>query len=129
LHDAGDTTLYAIGVMAWEVQAHVRPGKVPLIAEIEKERAFPFDEALETVEGQVFRHSRSELAELQCDHDFSTVKAEIRDLGSEASHTSGTAKSRLQDKLAATKARIEDRIKRVKGACRDRGAKPPRHGS
>jgi len=97
-----------------EAQARVLPGKVALVAEIEEEWVIPVDSALEAVGGQVFRRSRSELAEAQFDHDIVTVKAEIRELESEASHASGAAKTRLQAQLDAAKARLDTAMQRAR---------------
>ncbi len=97
-----------------EAQARVLPGKVALVAEIEEEWVIPVDAALEAVGGQVFRRSRSELAEAQFDHDIASVKAEIRELESEASHASGAAKTRLQAKLDTAKVRLDTAMKRAR---------------
>jgi len=97
-----------------EAQSRVLPGKVALVAEIEEEWIIPVDAALEAVGGQVFRRSRSELAEAQFDHEIVTVKAEIRELESEASHASGAARTRLQTQLDAARARLDTAMQRAR---------------
>lgn len=91
---------------------HLQPGKVALVAEIEEEWVIPVDAALEAAGGQVFRRARSEVAEAQFDHDIAAFKAEIKELESEASHASGAAKTKLQAKLATTKASLDDAVHR-----------------
>ena len=91
---------------------HLQPGKVALVAEIEEEWVIPVDAALEAAGGQVFRRARSEVAEAQFDHDIAAFKAEIKELESEASHASGAAKTKLQAKLATTKASLGDAVHR-----------------
>lgn len=91
---------------------HLQPGKVALVAEIEEEWVIPVDAALEAAGGQVFRRARSEVAEEQFDHDVAAFKAEIKELESEASHASGAAKTKLQAKLATTKASLDDAVHR-----------------
>ena len=90
----------------------LQPGKVALVAEIEEEWTVPVDTALEAAGGQVFRRSRTEVAEAQFDHDIAAFKAEIKELESEASHASGAAKVKLQAKLAATTASLDASVKR-----------------
>lgn len=91
---------------------HLQPGKVALVAEIEEEWVIPVDLALEAAGGQVFRRARSEVAELQFDHDIAAVKGEIKELEAEASHATGTALARLQDKLVAAKAGLDAAVHR-----------------
>ncbi len=97
-----------------EAQAQLLPGKVALVAEIEEEWVLPVDVGLEAAGGRVFRRSRSDLAEVQFDHDIAVVKSEIRDLESEASHASGAAKARLQVKLDAARARLNAAMQRAR---------------
>jgi uncharacterized membrane protein len=92
---------------------HLKPGKVALVAEIEEEWVIPVDQALEALGGQVFRRSRTEVAEAQFDHDIAALKAEIKDLESEASHASGVARTQLQARLAATKASLDGAVQRA----------------
>jgi len=91
---------------------HLQPGTVALVAEVEEEWVIPVDVALEALGAQVFRRSRTELAEAQVDHDIATFKAEIKELESEASHASGAAKAQLQTKLAASKASLDSAVHR-----------------
>ncbi len=91
---------------------HLQPGKVALVAEIEEEWVIPVDSALEAAAGQVFRRTRTEVAEAQFDHDIAAFKAEIKELESEASHASGAAKTKLQAKLATTKASLDGAVHR-----------------
>jgi uncharacterized membrane protein len=97
-----------------EAQNLLLPGKVALIAEIEEEWIIPVDVALEAVGGQVFRHSRSELLEAQLNHDVAAFKGEIKDLEDEASSATGSARTRLETKLAAAQVRLEDAVARAK---------------
>jgi uncharacterized membrane protein len=92
---------------------HLQPGKVALVAEIEEEWVTPVDLALESAGGQIFRRTRSEVAEAQFDHDITAFKAEVKALESEASHASGAAKTQLQTKLATTKAGLDAAVERA----------------
>jgi uncharacterized membrane protein len=91
---------------------HLQPGKVALVAELEEEWVIPVDVALEAAGGQVFRRTRTEVAEAQFDHDIAAFKAEIKELESEAAHASGAAKATLQSRLATTKASLEGAVHR-----------------
>jgi uncharacterized membrane protein len=92
----------------------LQPGKVALLAEIEEEWVIPVDTALEAAGGQVFRRSRTEVAEAQFDHDIAAFKSEIKGLEAEASQASGAAKSRLQAKLATAKESLDAALQRAK---------------
>lgn len=96
-----------------EATQHLQPGKVALVVEIEEDWVIPVDSALETAGGQVFRRTRSEVAEAQFDHDIAAFKSEIQELESEASHASGEVKNKLQAKLAATKASLDSAVNRA----------------
>lgn len=96
-----------------EATRHLQPGKVALVAEIEEEWTIPVDSALEAAGGQVFRRSRSEVAEAQFDHDISAMKSELHELETEASHASGAASAKLQAKLAAAKAGLDKAVHRT----------------
>jgi uncharacterized membrane protein len=97
-----------------EVDKHLQPGKVALVAEIEEEWLVPVDAALEAAGGYVFRRTRSEVAEAQFDHDIAALKSEIKELESEASHASGAVKTQLQAKLAMAKASLDSAVHRAK---------------
>ena len=92
---------------------HLQPGKAALVAEIEEEWVIPVDLALEAAGGQVFRRTRSELAEAQFDHDIAAFKSEIKELESEASHASGAGKTQLQAKLATAKSNLDGAVHRA----------------
>lgn len=96
-----------------EATQHLQRGKVALVVEIEEDWVIPVDSALETAGGQVFRRTRSEVAEAQFDHDIAAFKSEIRELESEASHASDEVKNKLQAKLAATKASLDSAVNRA----------------
>jgi len=97
-----------------EVTRHLQPGKVALVAEVEEEWVIPVDSALEAAGGQVFRRTRTELAEEQFDHDIAAFKSEIKALESEASHAGGAAQTTLQAKLAAAKSSLESTVQRAR---------------
>lgn len=92
---------------------HLQPGKVALVAEIEEEWVIPVDQALEAAGGQVFRRTRTEVAEAQFNHDIAAFKAEIKELENEASHASGAAKAKLLGKLDAAKADLDGAVHRA----------------
>jgi uncharacterized membrane protein len=92
---------------------HLKPGKVALVAEVEEEWVVPIDAALEAAGGQVFRRSRTEVAAAHFDHDVATFKAELASLDAEASHATGVAKTRLQTRLATTKAGLDAAVHRA----------------
>jgi uncharacterized membrane protein len=93
--------------------SHLQPGKVALVAEIEEEWVIPVDLALEAAGGQVFRRTRTEVAEAQFDHDIATFKADIQALESEASHATGAAKAKLQAKLVTAKSDLDGAVHRA----------------
>jgi uncharacterized membrane protein len=93
--------------------AHLQPGKVALVAEVEEEWVIPVDLALEAAGGHVFRRTRGEVAEAQFDHDIADFKAEIKALEAEASHASGAAKVKLQTKLTTAKADLDGAVHRA----------------
>ena len=82
------------------------------MAEIEEEWVIPVDVALEAAGGQVFRRTRTEVAEAQFGHDIAAFQAEIKELESEASHASGAAKAKLQARVATTKASLDGAVHR-----------------
>jgi uncharacterized membrane protein len=92
---------------------HLKPGKVALVAEVEEEWVVPIDAALEAAGGQVFRRSRTEVAAAHFDHDIAAIRAELASLESEASHATGVAKTRLQTRLATTKAGLDAAVHRA----------------
>lgn len=96
-----------------EATQHLQPGKVALLAEIEEEWVIPVDSALEAAGGQVLRRTRTDVAEAQFDDDIAAFKSEIKELDAEASHAAGAAKTRLQGKLAATKASLDGAMHRA----------------
>lgn len=67
-----------------ETERSLQPGKVAVVAEVEEEWVIPVDAAIEAVGGQVFRRSRTEVAETQFDHDIAAFKTEITELEAEA---------------------------------------------
>ena len=91
----------------------LKPGKVALVAEVEEEWVMPIDAALEAAGGQVFRHTRTEVAEAQYDHDIAALKSEIKDLEAEASHATGAAKTKLQSKITTAKAGLDAAVQRA----------------
>ena len=97
-----------------EAAKTLQPGKVALVAELEEEWVIPVDSALEAAGGQVFRRTRSEVAEAQYDHDIAAFKAEIRELEEEANEASGSAKLKLQAKLARTQISLDSAVERAK---------------
>lgn len=94
--------------------AHLQPGKVALVAEIEEEWVIPVDTALEAAGGHVFRRTRTEFAETQFDHDITAFKSEVKELESELLHASGSKKIQLQAKPAAAQTRLDDAIDRAR---------------
>jgi uncharacterized membrane protein len=96
-----------------EATQHLRPGKVALLAEVEEEWVIPVDSALEAAGGHVLRRTRTEVAEAQFDPDIAAFKSEIKELESEASHSGGAAKAKLQAKLDAAKTRLDGAVRRA----------------
>lgn len=95
-----------------EARQCLAPGKVALVAEVEEEWVIPVDTALQAVGGEVFRRTRSEVAEAQFDHDIAAFKSEITELESEASHAGDVAKTMLQAKLATAKSSLDGAVLR-----------------
>ena len=96
-----------------EAAAHLQPGKVALVAEIEEEWVIPVDTALEAAGGHVFRRTRTEVAEAQFDHDITAFKSEVKELESEVFHASGVARIKLQAKLAAARTSLDGAVHRA----------------
>ncbi len=96
-----------------EATAQLQPGRAALVAEMDEEWVIPVDTALEAAGGQVFRRSRLAAAEAQFDHDIAAFELEIRELESEAAHSSGAAKARLQAKMATAKASLDAAVHRA----------------
>jgi uncharacterized membrane protein len=89
-----------------EAESFIHAGKVAVVAEIEEEWVIPVDSALEAVGGQVFRRTRTEVAESQFDHSIAAFKSEIKSLEDEASHATGEAKEKLRGKIASAKSSL-----------------------
>jgi uncharacterized membrane protein len=97
-----------------EVERHLLPGKVALLAELDEEWVIPVDLALEAAGGRVMRRSRNEVAEAQFDHDIAAFKAEITELESEASHAGGATLAKVQAKLTAAKSGLDGAVQRAR---------------
>lgn len=82
-----------------ESEKHLAPGTVALLAEIEEEWVIPVDTALEAAGGQVFRRTRSEVAEARFDHDIAAIESEVAELEAEISQAGGAARTALQARL------------------------------
>jgi uncharacterized membrane protein len=110
-----DFWVAGVGLEFIEVaEKNLQPGKVALVAEIEEEWVTPLDVALEAAGGQVFRRTRSEIAEAQFDHDIAAFKAEIKELESETSHASGSLKTKLEIRLAEAKGSLDAAVDRAR---------------
>jgi uncharacterized membrane protein len=97
-----------------EAERLLKPGKVGLVAEIEEEWIIPVDAALESAGGQIFRRTRSEMAEALFDHDIAAFKSEIKELEAEAAHATGAARVKLEAKLATAKGSLDAAVHRAK---------------
>lgn len=97
-----------------EVERHMAPGKVAVVAEIEEEWVTPVDSAMASLDGLVFRRARSEVMDAQFDHDIAAFKAEIKELEAEASHAGESAKLGLQTKIAAVQAELDAAMHRAR---------------
>ena len=97
-----------------EARERLLPGTVAVVAEIEEEWVIPVDLALEALGGHVFRRTRGAAAEAQFDHDFTAIRAEIKELETETAQASGAAKIALQAKLASAKKSLDGAVIRAK---------------
>jgi uncharacterized membrane protein len=97
-----------------EADAHLKPGTVALVAEIEEEWIIPVDTALEAAGGRVFRRARTEVAEAQFDHDIAAFKGEVEALETEMSRAGGAARTSLQATVAAAKSRLDAAMERAR---------------
>jgi uncharacterized membrane protein len=97
-----------------EAERFLQPGKAALVAEIEEEWVIPVDTALESVGGQVFRRTRSEVAETQFDRDIAALKNEIKALETEAAHATGATKAKLHAKLVVAKGSLDEAVRHAK---------------
>jgi uncharacterized membrane protein len=95
-----------------EAERFLDSGKVALIAEVEEEWVIPVDAAIESLGGQVFRRTRTEVAEAHYDHDVAAFKSEIKALEDEVSHATGDAQGKLRGKIASAKSSLEATIHR-----------------
>lgn len=96
-----------------EVERHMSPGKVALIAELDEEWVTPVDAAMAVAGGVVFRRSRSDAVEAQLDHDIATFKSEIKELEAESAQASEAVRLRLTGQLEAARARLATAVLRA----------------
>ncbi len=91
-----------------EAGAHLQPGKVALVAELEEEWVVPVNTALESAGGHVMRRARSDLMQTLINHDVLTLKAEVSELESETSRAMGAAREKLQLALGKVNADLKE---------------------
>ena len=96
-----------------EVERHMSPGKVALIAEMDEEWVTPVDAAMEAAGGVVFRRARCEAVESQHGHDIAAFKSEIKELEAESAHASAVVRQQLGDKLEAARASLNAAVLRA----------------
>lgn len=99
-----------------EVEQHLKPGKVALIAEAEEEWVMPLDSRMEAVGGVVIRRMRDEVLDSQIERDTAALNAEIAELKTEQARANREAKAKLQAKIDAAQARLQAAGNRAKVA-------------
>ena len=97
-----------------EAGRNLQKGKVGLVAELEEEWVVPVNTALEAVGAHIMRRARSDVAQVQMEHDVLSLKAEASELENEVSHAMGVAKDKLQAALTKTNAALEQAANRAK---------------
>lgn len=96
------------------VERQMTPGKVAVVAEVDEEWVTPVDVAMAELNGTVFRRARSETLEAQFDQDIAALKAELRELESEVSDASESAKAGLLAKAAIARASLDAAVSRAR---------------
>ncbi len=95
-----------------EAESFLHADKVGLVAEIDEEWVTPVDSALESLGGQIFRRTRSEVLEAHLDQEISALKTEVKSLEDEAAHATSEAKAKLHSKGVAAKSKLDAAVKR-----------------
>ena len=96
------------------VERQMTPGKVAVVAEIDEEWVTPVDAAMAELNGTVFRRARSETLEAQFDQDIAALRAELRELESEVSDASESAKAGLLAKATIARASLDAAVTRAR---------------
>lgn len=96
------------------VERQMTPGKVAVVAEVDEEWVTPVDAAMAELHGTVFRRARSETLVAQFDQDIAALKAELRELESEVSDASESAKAGLLAKATIARASLDAAVSRAR---------------
>jgi uncharacterized membrane protein len=99
-----------------EVEKHLQPGKVAVVAEVGEDWVMPVDTSMEAAGGVVFRRARREVLDSQIKRDAAALKAEVADLKAEHARAHQEKKAKLQAKISSAKAKLQATQDRAKAA-------------
>jgi len=99
-----------------EVEQHLQPGKVAVVAEVWEEWVMPVDARMEAAGGVVFRRARGEVLDQQLERDAVALKAEVAELKAERARAGKEAKAKLQQKITTVQAKLRAMRDRAKAA-------------
>ena len=108
-----------------EVGAHLEPGKVAVVGEIEEYWTTPVDTRMEELGGTVIRRYRIDVEDEQIERDIAAAKADYQELKAELKAANEENKAKLQAKLDASKAKLNassDRAKAKLDSLKEEGA-------
>jgi uncharacterized membrane protein len=88
----------------------LKPGKAAVVAEIWEDSILPVDTKMEALGGNIFRHTRKDILDLQVERDITTLKAEIDELEAEYDRASGEAKMKLQEKIKTSRTKLQTTV-------------------
>ena len=99
-----------------DVTASLAPGKVAVIAEINEDWVTPLDSRMETLGGEVFRRTRTEVVDAQLAAEQAALEEEIAEMKREAAKSTGEMKAKMQKRIDAATARLHGLKSRAKAS-------------
>lgn len=103
----GDLINLGMGVdFVDEVAAHLPPGKVAAVAEVEEYWSTPVDSRMEAIGGTVYRRWRIDVEDEQIERDIAALKADYQDLKDELKQANEETKAKIQAKIDDNRAKL-----------------------
>jgi uncharacterized membrane protein len=97
-----------------DVSAHLEPGKVALIAEINEYWTTPVDTKMAALGGTVIRRNRVDVEDEQIQREIAAERAEWEDLKAEMQQANEEDKAKLQAKVDSARQKLADAGERAK---------------
>ena len=97
-----------------DVQKVLVAPNVALVAEVDEEWTTPVDTRMETIGGNVFRRSLSEVRDKVDDEDTAAMKADLAQFKAELAKAHADRKAKLQEKINQLDTRIQAQLQRGK---------------